>query len=118
LAESLLRIEPAEISLDGNGSYSLFRFQRSLTGADDRELLQDCFSFDVHIPLYVTKGWPEPHGPAHPGVFEDAFPAILSQLLRPDDILTLHLRPVDSGFFDELKFIADVLAPQHMEYVL
>jgi hypothetical protein len=118
LAESLLTIQPAEISLDGNGSHTFFGFERSSTGADDRHLLEDCSCFNLHIPLYVTKGWPEPHGPAHPGVFEDAFPAILSRLLDPDSILTLHLGPVEPRFFDELTFIRDVLTPRRMEYVM
>jgi hypothetical protein len=90
-----------------------------LSGVDDRHLLKDCFSFDLLIPVYVEKGnWPEPHGPAHPGVFEDAFPAILSQLVGPDNVLTLHLEAVEPNFFDELTFIREVLVPRRLDYVL
>jgi hypothetical protein len=93
----LLLIETAEIVMDGD--WAIFRFGRPFSGVDDRHLLKDCFSFDLLIPVYVEKGnWPEPHGPAHPGVFEDAFPAILSQLVGPGNVLTLHLEASNQFF--------------------
>jgi hypothetical protein len=93
----LLRIETAGIVM--NGDSSIFRFRRPFSGVGDRHLLKDCFSFDLLIPVYVEKGnWPAPHGPAHPGVFYDAFPAILSQLVGPGNVLTLHLQVVEPSF--------------------
>jgi hypothetical protein len=110
-------IEIAEILMDGRRT--IFRFEQAFCGVDDRHLLKDCFCFDLHIPVYVEKGnWPAPHGPAHPGVFEDAFPAILSQLVGPGNVLTLHLEAVEPRFFDELTFIREVLVPRRLDYVL
>ena len=56
---------------------------------DERQLLEDFF-FDVHIPVYV-ENWPQQPGPAHPGVFGDAFPAIFGRLIGLHSILMLHL---------------------------
>lgn len=84
---------------------------------ENRRILDDCFFLDMHIPVYV-EDWPEPPGPAHPGVFADAFPAVLNKLIGSDRILTLHVESSDPEYFDELTFIRDVLAPRHLEYVL
>ncbi len=113
----LLLIETAEIVMHGDSA--IFRFGRPVNGIDDRHLLKDCFSFSLLIPVYVENdNWPKPHGPAHPGVFEDAFPAILHQLVGPTNVLALHLQAVDPSFFDELRFIKEVLVPRRLDYVL
>jgi len=122
VGESQLIVEHAEYALDQDLSLDkatrrFFQFWRSLTAGNNRHILEDCHFIDLHIPVYV-EDWPEQPGPAHPGVFGDVFPAILSQLIGRDNILALHIKSSDAEYFDELSFIRDVLAPRHAEYVL
>ena len=121
MAESLL-IERAEYVMDqkltlDEATRNFFSFWRTSPEVDDRQVLRDCFFWDLHIPVYF-ENWPQQPGPAHPGIFGDAFPAIFGQLIGRESTLTLHLESSDSDYFDELSFIRDVLAPRHIEYVL
>ncbi len=121
MAESLL-IERAEYVMDrkltlDKATRNFFHFWRSSPEVDNRQVLEDCFFWDLHIPVYF-ENWPQQPGPAHPGIFGDAFPAIFGQLIGRESTLTLHLESTDSDYFDELSLIRDVLAPRHIEYVL
>ncbi len=83
----------------------------------NRRILEDCFFLDLHVPIYA-KNWPRQPGPAHPGVFKDVFPALFKKLAGADRILMLHVHSLDPEYFNELAFIRNVLAPQHLDYVL
>jgi hypothetical protein len=122
VAESSLVVKRAEYVFDqsltlAKATRQFFYFWRSQTGVNDRRPLEDCFFFDLHVPIYVEK-WPRQPGPANPAVFEDAFEAILGKLIGNDNVLALHVESGDPEYFDEQLFIKDWLAPRHMDYVL
>ena len=122
MTDSALVITRAEYVLDAQltldkATRSFFCFWRPSKDVKNRRILEHCFFFDLHIPVYV-EDWPQQPGPAHPGLFEDAFPAILKNLIEDDRILTLYVGSSDRDSFDELTFIRDILVPQRTEYVL
>jgi hypothetical protein len=117
-----LLIDKADYAFDPKRRFdqamrSFFRFGRPLPAVDNRAILKDSFFLDLHIPLYV-ENWPEQPGPPHPGIFEDTFPTILKLVAGNDSVLTLHLECSDPGYFDELSFVRDFLAPHRIDYVL
>jgi hypothetical protein len=122
MADFPLVVERADYVLDPNrtlneATRNFFHFWRPPMHVGNRPILEPCFFFDVHVPVYVDS-WPQPPGPAHPGVFEDIFPALLGALIGRHNVLTLQIRSSDPDYFDEQTFIRDVLAPRRMAYLL
>lgn len=98
------------------GFFQFWNWGRVLS---DRDCLADCSFFDLHITEYV-RDWPgaPDFRPAHPGLFEDFFPTLLTQLVGTTRKLTLYVKSIDRTYFHEPEVIATLLAPRNLEYVL
>ncbi len=83
----------------------------------DPQVLTDCTFYDMHITAYV-RGWaPSSSPPAHPGMFADFFPTILSRIVGRST-LTLFVQATDRDSFDELEVVETLLAPKGLPYIL
>src|SRR5271165_2668027 len=78
----------------------------------------DCFLFDIYLGSYV-KDWPrESSSPPDPGLFADCFDVLLRDAVGQDAVLTLFVKSLDPGYFDELNFIKDSLIKEHSKFLL
>jgi len=96
-------------SLDG-----FFRFWHWERHFSDPQPFRDCFFYDLHLdpPATPTDALRDPR------IFECCFPLILKRLVGESNILTLFVKSLDPGYFDEFAVIRTLLAPRHLRYVL
>jgi hypothetical protein len=66
-----------------------------------------------------VKDWPRPSSsPPDPGLFADCFDVLLRDAVGQDAVLTLFVKSLDRGYFDELSFIKDCLIKEHGKFLL
>ena len=96
-------------SLDG-----FFRFWHWERRFSDPQPFKDCFFYDLHLDPPATPS----DALRDPALFERCFPLILKRLVGESNILTLFVKSLDPGYFDEFDVIRTLLAPRNLRYVL
>lgn len=98
--------------------YEFFQFGQYPRSFSTPGVLRDCFLYDLFI-THNTQNWTSSlPGPPHPGIFEDFFITIMNRLVGTDNALTLFVKDIDNGHFDEMDVIETLLAPKNLNYVL
>jgi hypothetical protein len=95
-----------------------FGFAPRRSEEESYEQFSDCSLFDIYLGSYV-KDWPRQAGsPPHPGLFADCFDVLLRSVVGKDAVLTLFIKSLDPGYFDELNFIKDYLIKERGRFLL
>jgi hypothetical protein len=94
------------------GFFQFGRFPRIFR---DAQPLQDVQAWAVTFDYFV-KDWPT-SPPPHPAFFEELFPLLIRNLMR-DQILTMHVKSVDSEVFSEETAIRELLIPGGHKYAM
>lgn len=96
-------------SLDG-----FFRFWHWERRFSDPQPFRDCFFYDLYLDTPTTPS----DALRDPGLFERCFPLFLKRLVGESNILTLFVKSLDPGYFDEFAMVRTLLAPRNPRYVL